>query len=126
VRLAHSENVGAFMGLGASLPPASRTLIFGVFAAVLLISVTAYAFTAPNMRRLGVVATSLLVAGGLGNLVDRITRQGAVTDFLNIGVGQVRTGVFNVADLAIVLGVALLILSSRLGEQRLETSPGPG
>jgi signal peptidase II len=72
------------------------------------------------------VATSLLVAGGLGNLVDRITRQGAVTDFLNIGVGQVRTGVFNVADLAIVLGVALLILSSRLGEQRLETSPGPG
>jgi signal peptidase II len=105
VRLAHSQNVGAFMGMGSALPPLWRTLLFGVFAGVLLIGVAAYVFAAPDLVPSDVAAASLLVGGGLGNLIDRITQQGIVTDFLNVGIGRLRTGVFNVADLAIVLGV---------------------
>ena len=46
---------------------------------------------------------TLFVAGGASNWIDRIMR-GSVVDFLNVGVGPVRTGIFNVADVAIVLG----------------------
>ena len=51
----------------------------------------------------------MVVAGGISNLVDRIA-MGSVIDFLNVGVGPFRTGIFNVADVAIVTGIGLLIL----------------
>ena len=50
-----------------------------------------------------------MVAGGTSNLVDRIA-YGMVIDFVNVGVGPVRTGIFNVADVAIMLGVGIVVL----------------
>jgi len=47
------------------------------------------------------------LGGALGNLVDRL-RQGYVVDFIDIGVGQSRWPTFNLADSAIVVGIALL------------------
>jgi lipoprotein signal peptidase len=63
-----------------------------------------------GLRRPQVVALTLLAASGLGNLIDRVLHDGAVTDFLNIGIGPLRTGIFNVADIAGVLGVVVLLL----------------
>ena len=51
----------------------------------------------------------MFLAGGLSNLVDRIA-MGSVIDFLNIGIGPIRTGIFNVADVAIMAGIALLLV----------------
>ena len=110
LRLAHRENVGAFMGLGSGLPPLLRTLFFGVFSALLLVGASVYVVTTPDLTPPGIWGASLLVGGGLGNLIDRVLNQGAVTDFLNLGIGVVRTGVFNVADLAIVVGVICVML----------------
>jgi len=45
-------------------------------------------------------------------LIDRIFNEGRVIDFMNIGIGSLRTGIFNVADIAITLGVMWIILSS--------------
>lgn len=113
LRLEYAENTGAFLGLGADLPPQARTLIFGVFVAVLLAGVILYLLTESDLTLPGVIAGALIVAGGLGNLIDRIRQQGAVTDFLNLGIGPVlRTGIFNIADLAIVIGVGLLLLEA--------------
>ena len=42
-------------------------------------------------------------------MIDRVTRCGAVSDFLNLGIGSVRTGVFNLADLYLMIGVALFL-----------------
>jgi signal peptidase II len=53
---------------------------------------------------------TLFVAGGASNWIDRIVR-GSVIDFLNVGIASVRTGVFNVADVAIMLGAGLFLLS---------------
>jgi signal peptidase II len=53
---------------------------------------------------------TLFFAGGASNLIDRIYR-GSVIDFMNVGIGGLRTGIFNVADLAIMLGMALLIVA---------------
>jgi signal peptidase II len=54
------------------------------------------------------------VAGGASNWIDRAVR-GSVVDFMNVGIGPVRTGVFNVADVAIMLG-AVLIVAGELRE----------
>jgi len=61
----------------------------------------------PPTQRL---ALGLLWAGGVSNLVDRVLH-GSVVDFMNIGVGWLRTGIFNVADMAITIGVLLILLS---------------
>jgi signal peptidase II len=50
-------------------------------------------------------------SGGIGNLIDRFCQHGEVTDFLNIGIGSLRTGIFNVADFALLMGVALILFS---------------
>ena len=58
-------------------------------------------------------AFSLVAAGGIGNLIDRIFRQGRVVDFMNMGITvnqfPLRTGIFNVADVAIMAGLFLII-----------------
>jgi signal peptidase II len=41
----------------------------------------------------------------MSNLIDRVARQGFVTDFILVHIGSLRTGIFNLADLAIVTGV---------------------
>lgn len=53
-------------------------------------------------------------------MIDRVTQDGNVTDFLNIGVGPIRTGIFNCADMALMLGVAILILSDSVATRLLQ------
>ena len=68
-------------------------------------------FSSPlNMYTL--VGLSCLFSGGASNFVDRAMNNGAVGDFLNFGVGSIRTGIFNVADMAIFVGVALFLFGS--------------
>lgn len=62
-----------------------------------------------SLRPSFVIAISFIIGGGVGNLIDRMFNNGAVIDFMNIGVGSLRTGIFNVADVAIVTGMGLLI-----------------
>jgi len=62
-----------------------------------------------KQKALSILALSLIFSGGLSNFYDRIANNGAVVDFLNIGIGSLRTGIFNVADIAIMLGVLLLV-----------------
>jgi signal peptidase II len=56
---------------------------------------------------------ALVAGGGISNLIDRLLYNGRVTDFLNVGIGGVRTGIFNVADMAIMAGALLLLLNMR-------------
>lgn len=61
----------------------------------------------------------LLLAGGLGNLIDRVMYGGYVVDFINIGIGPLRTGVFNVADVVVVAGALLLLTGMPRANKRL-------
>jgi signal peptidase II len=109
VRLTYAENTGGFLSLGANLPPAARTTIFtlatGLVLAVLL--VVAWRTRAAGWRA---PALALFIAGGVSNWIDRVAT-GSVVDFLNVGIGWLRTGVFNVADMAIMLGAGLFLLA---------------
>ena len=109
----YAENTGGFLSLGASLPPVARTLVFSVGTGLMLLALVVLAArrTERGWSRLGL---ALFVAGGASNWIDRILR-GSVVDFLSVGVGPVRTGVFNVADVAIMLGALLFVLAQLRG-----------
>lgn len=108
-RLEYVENTGAFLGLGADWPVAARTALFSVGNGLLLAALAWVAIRSqwPGLALFGV---ALFVAGGASNLVDRV-RFGAVIDFMNVGIGPLRTGIFNVADMAIMLGAAIVALT---------------
>lgn len=111
-RLVYAENPGAFLGLGRSLPDGVRTGLLVAGVAVMLL-VMLVVLVKSRMDRIAALGLALMLAGGLGNLVDRVARPGGrVVDFAQLGVttswGTLRTGVFNVADLYIVAGAVLV------------------
>lgn len=114
LRLTYTENHGAFLGLGSSLPEGLRTAIFTFMVALGLVALLAWMLRAPKLTSTAIVALSLVVGGGLGNLIDRVVNNGGVIDFMNLGIGPLRTGIFNVADVWIVVGAALLLSSGAL------------
>ena len=114
-RLQYAENTGAFLSLGSGLPDGVRALIMTGLNAVILGALLIYMFVKHHIGTLPLCAFSLVAAGGIGNLIDRIFRDGRVVDFMNMGItyGQfsLRTGIFNVADIAIMAGLFLVILN---------------
>lgn len=54
------------------------------------------------------IALALVCGGALGNLIDRVRSQQGVVDFIDIGFGSTRWPTFNVADMAVSSGAALL------------------
>lgn len=117
VRLIYAENPGAFLSLGASLPPWIREWLFLGLTVLLVVGIVAMLIRDASLSRGKAMALSLVAAGGVGNLIDRLTL-GIVRDFLNVGLGPVRTGIFNVADLAITAGLILLVGCSALSRRR--------
>jgi signal peptidase II len=110
VELFYSENSGAFLGFGAQFPPGARFWLFTVGVGLLLALFGLKLYRATNTAEL--VGWSLVVGGGLSNLIDRVMRDGRVVDFLMVGVGDFRTGIFNLADTAIVFGLVCLFASA--------------
>jgi signal peptidase II len=108
VRLDYHENAGGFLSAGATWRPETRTAVFQVANGIFLVGALFLA-TRIKWSRLARVGLVMFLAGGLSNLIDRMTL-GSVIDFLNIGIGPVRTGIFNVADVAIMAGVGLLMV----------------
>ncbi len=112
-RIQYAENPGAFLGAGGGLPEQQRFWLLVVMNAVVLIAIPAVLVARSDFGLRQMIAVSLLLAGGIGNLIDRVFHGGLVIDFLNMGIGPLRTGIFNVADMAIMAGFALLILQPR-------------
>ena len=107
VRLQYHENPGAFLAFGAQWSPTTRALLFQAGNAIFL---AVAGFLASRYRWSAAASCGLVLflAGGLSNLADRLAI-GSVIDFLNVGVGPVRTGIFNVADVAIMAGTSMVL-----------------
>lgn len=112
VRLVYAQNPGAFLSLGAGMSDTARFWIFTALVAGVLAWAAWKLATDRAMGWLRTVAWTLVVAGGLGNLIDRLAR-GSVIDFMIVGAGPVHTGIFNVADVAIMAGLAILLFSGK-------------
>jgi signal peptidase II len=113
VRIEYAENQGAFLGFGASLSPPVRRILFTAGVAVIALLAALAAAWGSGRSRSEIVALALVAGGGFGNLWDRVIHGGTVVDFLNLGIGPLRTGIFNVADLSLVAGVVLLVVGAR-------------
>jgi len=112
VILMKTENKGAFLGFLSSM---ENPILKAIFLIILPISVLLF------ILRMIVINTDLdkymifglccIIGGGIGNLYDRILYR-SVTDFMHIDLGGIfKTGIFNMADVSVMLGTGLLIIS---------------
>jgi signal peptidase II len=120
VRLEYTENPGAFLSLGANLPPTARFLVGVVFVALSLAALLVFTLRATGLSSRQKAGLALILGGGLGNLIDRLVNHGQVIDFVSLGIGRLHTGIFNLADVAITAGVLLVFLSF---QSRSESEP---
>ena len=122
-RLQYAENAGAFLSLGTTLPEEIRILAFQVIVGAGLISLVIWLLRAQGHSRLFVIALGLILAGGGSNLIDRLLHHGQVIDFMNLGIGPLRAGIFNFADVFITAGGVMLVWLSYRQEQPVK-QPG--
>ena len=116
VRVVHTQNTGAAFGL---LP--ERTTLLSVLSVVAVLAIVYYYRQFANSSPLVTVTLGMQLGGAFGNLLDRVT-QGYVVDFVDFGYHSNWWPVFNVADSAIVVGVALLALNALSPAPHEETS----
>ena len=131
VRIEYALNPGGFLSLGSNLPGEFRPWIFIGVNSCLLLALGFFLFVRQNVPFTLFVAMLFILAGGIGNLIDRVFSNGLVTDFRTIGIGPLRTGIFNVADIAVTVGAIAAVFLMQKGatlEQpdALEPEPGPG
>ena len=109
LNLTHVRNSGVAFGFLNSADFAFKPAVMAVFALVALVGVGLYAAQLPMSHRWARVGLALIIGGAAGNLVDR-ARQGYVVDFVDAYWHGWHFWAFNVADAAITVGVAVLIL----------------
>ncbi|MBK7861563.1 MAG: signal peptidase II [Archangiaceae bacterium] len=118
-RLQYATNEGAFLSLGASLPTGARYWVLTVAVGLLLAGISVYALASKKHDGWQVAGYGLIAGGGFSNWVDRARNEGSVVDFMNMGLGpSLRTGIFNVADLAILAGIGVLLVVGQRLEKR--------
>lgn len=111
VRFQLAENPGAFLSLGAGLSPQWRFFLGIVFSGAALAALAVFLLRSTSLSPVQRIGLGLVVAGGLGNLVDRLANDGRVVDFVSVGIGSLRTGIFNVADVAITAGAVAAMVA---------------
>ena len=117
-----TENTGGFLSWGSGLSGAARFWVLTVGAAVgLFLAACLFATSTSRWRIL--VPGALVTGGGLSNLLDRLANGGRVTDFLVLHLGPLRSGIFNIADLAITAGTVLLGIELVKNPRSSELSP---
>mgnify|MGYP001197278557 CR=1 FL=1 len=109
-------NTGAAFGLLANANPAWRPYFFIGIALLALVFVFFAVLQYRQRSVLYLFAFAMIGGGAVGNLIDRV-RFGSVVDFLDFYVSTYHWPAFNVADSAIVIGVALFLLASLLDKE---------
>jgi signal peptidase II len=113
IRLQYAQNPGGFLSLGTNLPEEVRRWFFVGLNAAIMLAVLGVLVFRHNIPLPLFIALASVLAGGIGNLIDRVTNNGLVTDFINVGIGPLRTGIFNIADIAVTFGgIAVVLLAS--------------
>ena len=106
--LVYVMNKGGAFGIWSNQSPLFRGIIFISFSIVTILALGIIYFRSRQeyLTRLGI---AFLMGGAIGNLVDRL-RWGMVVDFLDFYLGSVHWPAFNVADMAICIGLGFILL----------------
>ena len=112
VRLLYVENTGAALSLGDNLPQPYNFIFLSLIPLIVLFGLTIHTLNKlSEMSTLRMLSFGSIIAGGVGNIIDRLIHDRHVPDFLNVGINDVRTGIFNVADICVTAGVISLLVS---------------
>ena len=111
--LIRTQNPGAILSLGATLSGEFRFVIFTLFASLILVALLIYTLRAEDITLVQRTGLAFIIGGGIGNLIDRLIHAGEVVDFIHLDFGFFKTGIFNLADVAIFLGIFLFLLFNR-------------
>jgi signal peptidase II len=109
IRIVHWQNTGAAFGLFQDM-----SLVFTVLAFIVAGVIIYYFPRVPPEDWLIRLAMGMQMGGALGNLVDRLTQDGIVTDFISV----FNFPVFNIADASISTGVVVLFIGMWLREKK--------
>lgn len=116
--LTNVANKGAFLGIGSDLNDTLRILLLWILPIIVLSYVTYYIFKTKSLDKWSLIAFCCIIGGGAANVFDRIAF-GEVTDFFHIDLGGVfKTGIFNLADMSVTIGMVILILSSFMSRKK--------
>ena len=120
----YTLNPGAAFSLFATMPAAFRGVFFVVLSIVAIIVLVTLLARHSTPLSSG-LAFGLILGGTIGNLIDRLAR-GKVIDFIYFHHNSFSYPVFNIADSAITVGVAIILIFSLFDGSPHEESPSPG
>jgi signal peptidase II len=122
VTLLNVENTGAFLSLGDNLPNPFRFILLTMLPVLALLAGLSYVIAKKNITKLSLVGIVFVIGGGMGNIYDRIVH-GSVTDFMHLRFGVFQTGVFNAADVSIMIGAGLVLLDTLINKKAQHNAP---
>ncbi len=103
------ENSGAFLSTGDTLASSVKFVVLSFIPLLALCYGIYYLLKNNQLNNLLVLGICFVIGGGLGNLYDRLI-YGSVTDFLHIDFYLIKTGIFNLADVSIMIGMIILVI----------------
>ncbi len=109
-RFQYAENKGAFLSFGSTLPKEINFFVLTILPTILITGMLGYIIFSHKLSGMETYTFAFITGGGLSNIYDRITNDGGVVDFMNAGIGSLRTGIFNVADMAITGGIIVVVV----------------
>jgi signal peptidase II len=107
--ITYVRNPGAAFGFLSGASPLFRSIFFAAVTVLAIFLVLHYIWKSKAEEPLLSLALSLILAGAVGNLIDRV-RLGEVIDFLDVYIGSCHWPAFNVADSAISIGAVILFI----------------
>jgi signal peptidase II len=123
VDFTHVRNTGAAFGFLDRVDFPYKTVVIALIATAALVGVAMYAASLAHHQFAARAGLSLIIGGAAGNLIDRLTA-GSVVDFVDVYWHSWHFWAFNVADSAITVGVAIMILDM-LTPERAPALPRP-
>jgi signal peptidase II len=107
--LTYAENTGAFLSLGRNWNMFLKYTALLIIPIIICVAGLIYLmFKETRLYRL--ITGACIIGGGIGNLADRLMNEFRVIDFMNFGIGSLRTGILNVADLSVTFGVIVFMI----------------
>jgi signal peptidase II len=112
LQFVYVENSGGMLSVGSKFSEKARIVIYKCFVTLMLVLLFAYTIFKKGLSKWTTIAFVFILSGGIGNLVDRFTNEGKVIDFIIMCMFNYHTGIFNIADVYIIVGVMLIVIST--------------
>ena len=120
INLQYIENDGGMLSLGSKLPSEVKFLVFILVVAIFLLILLVYIIRNHNELISTQLALILILSGGIGNLIDRVFNNGNVIDFIRIKIPLLESGIFNIADFYVTIGISGLMILMFFKVKKLE------